>query len=396
MNHQLNKNWQTVKLHEICITRIGVLTSKHYCTSFAGRIPYIKAIDINCNTIVHATEKISEDIIRQAGIEIAEKDSVLIAVSGSNAGNVALLGKDAVVNQNVFCATIKTKLIKPKFLYYFLLFKKQEIVKVTKYASRVSYRYLQKLNVPLPSLHQQQGIIKYLDTHLEQLNISISHIKDAISKIEHHKQQLLNKVFSYKQADDSFTECNILKLKDCGTIQAGKTPNGSLKKYYGSDYPLFKPSDLRQEMHVKHAETYLSAKGLKEARYVRANSLLICSRGVNFGKVGITKVDGACSQQMFSFVPNEKLIPEFIYFQMNSNSFRHQLLKHSTNLMVKKSEFINLSLLVTNLHGQQSILDKLSVDIKLLVKKESNYHKKLRSLDNAKKDLLLSSFTSCS
>ncbi|MEO7767761.1 MAG: restriction endonuclease subunit S, partial [Ferruginibacter sp.] len=241
-------------------------------------------------------------------------------------------------------------------------------------------------------LKEQEQIIRYLDLNLGQINILIADSKNAIQKINDDKQLFLNKMFSFSHEDNFLSVCNILKLIECGLVQAGTTPNRSIRAYYGSEYPLFKPSDFRHKMQLKYAESYLTAKGLKVAGYVSANSLLICTSGINLGNVRITKVDCACSQQMISITLRDSLIPEFVYFQMNTDVFKEHLYNSSKNSIVNISAFKNLSLWAPGLDLQQSIVNELRAEINLLVKKESKIRRKLISLEVTKCNFLLRAF----
>jgi restriction endonuclease S subunit len=145
-------------------------------------------------------------------------------------------------------------------------------------------------------------------------------------------------------------------------------------------------------MQVISAENYLSAKGLREARFVKANSVIICSNKVNQCKLGITSIDGACNQQMISFTPNENLLPEFAYFQMNANCFKEQFEKVLKNAIINKSGFENLLLAFPNVLEQQKITHKLKLQIDLLSKKEIDAKIKIDSLRDKKNQLLLKAF----
>jgi type I restriction enzyme S subunit len=393
MNLLLNYNdWPLLKLNEICNTNCGTIAATDGYFFSTGDIPYIKPKDISFSINFNTLNQVSADYIKQTGIEIIPKESILISALGTNAGNIAFLGKDAIVSNHVYYATIKNPLIKPKFLYYFLLYKKQELVRASKYELRVSFRSLQKLDIPIPSATEQDHIVQYLDEQIGEVEIAINSLKKNIGEIKQHKQQLINHTF-LNCTEGLLEGWKLFKIVDCGIIKAGRTPNSSIKDYYGSSFPLFKPTDLHQGMQVTSAENYLSAKGLREARFVKANSVIICSNKVNQCKLGITRLDGACNQQMISFTPNENLIPEFAYFQMNAHYFKEQFEKVLKNAIINKSGFENLLLAVPDIFQQEKIVNKITQQIDLLSKKKNDAKIKISSLQDKKNLLLRKAFS---
>ena len=79
---------------------------------------------------------------------------------------------------------------------------------------------------------------------------------------------------------------------------------------------------------------------------------------------------------------------------MNTDSFKEQLLKHSKNSTINLSSFKDLSVVVTDLDKQRSIVNKLHSEISLLERKKNELNKKLLSLDEAKYNFLLRAFPS--
>jgi restriction endonuclease S subunit len=115
-------NWQNLKLGEICLTKKGSLSSKTASIFLDGNIPFIKAKDIHFDTVYSSHKKLSYEIVEKLGIEIVPRKSILITVSGPNAGSIAILGIEAIVENNIYYSIANFNIIDPEYLFYYLCF----------------------------------------------------------------------------------------------------------------------------------------------------------------------------------------------------------------------------------------------------------------------------------
>jgi len=150
-------------------------------------------------------------------------------------------------------------------------------------------------------------------------------------------------------------------VSDVGEVVTGTTPRKSKAEYYGEDYPFYKPTDLNDGYHTKQARDGLSRLGIEKARLLPAKSILVTCIGATIGKTGFIRREGASNQQINAIVPEEAIVPEFIYFVCVSSQFQNSIIDNasSTTLpILNKSRFESLLLPLPPRNEQQRIVAK--------------------------------------
>ena len=102
----------------------------------------------------------------------------------------------------------------------------------------------------------------------------------------------------------------------------------------------------------------LSNEGAKFARVLPKDSILVSCIG-NLGKSGINSIPVAFNQQINAIIPNERSNPRFMFYQVQSFTFRKQLynLKSGTTVdIVNKSKFNTIRVVLPSLPEQKRIV----------------------------------------
>ena len=153
-----------------------------------------------------------------------------------------------------------------------------------------------------------------------------------------------------------------VQLAEISEVVTGNTPSTKDKENYGSYLPFIKPPQLLNSV-ISDSDVSLSEKGIKTARVLPENSILVSCIG-NLGKTAINKVEVASNQQINAIVPSTKLNPKFIFYQTQSTKFLHQLEENSsatTIPIVNKSKFEKLEISLCPINEQNRIVDKIEV-----------------------------------
>src|SRR5215204_1249034 len=90
----------------------------------------------------------------------------------------------------------------------------------------------------------------------------------------------------------------IVDVSSIGRIETGSTPSKQNVDYYANDFPFYKPTDLEAGYNVRIARDNLSKTGIKEARFLPENSILVTCIGATIGKTGFIRKEGASNQQI--------------------------------------------------------------------------------------------------
>jgi type I restriction enzyme S subunit len=161
----------------------------------------------------------------------------------------------------------------------------------------------------------------------------------------------------------------------------GNTPPKNNADFYGQFMPLVKPPELCDAM-LDSAEDGLSETGAEVARTVPANSILVSCIG-NLGKIGLNTVPVAFNQQINAILPNNgKAIPEFMFYQVLTSSFREQLeaLASGTTVpIVNKSKFNSIEIVLAPLPEQQRIVGILDQAFDGIATAKANFETNLQN-----------------
>lgn len=193
------KHWEVKKLEEVCFTTSGGTPSRQKSSYYNGHIPWVKSGELDKGLILDTEEKISEEAIKNSSAKIFPKGTLLIALYGATIGKIAFLGIDAATNQAI-CGIFKNDKIESYFLYYFLSFKKSELVKqgIGGAQPNISQSIIKDLNIPLPPLPEQQAIVSKIEELFSELDHAKEQLLAAQQQLKVYRQSLLKWAFEGK------------------------------------------------------------------------------------------------------------------------------------------------------------------------------------------------------
>ena len=188
-----------------------------------------------------------------------------------------------------------------------------------------------------------------------------------------------------------------------GKIETGSTPSSLNREFYGDDFPFYTPADLKQKQ-IFEAKRNLSILGLKHSRSIPENSILVVCIGGSIGKTSMIMKKGSSNQQINAIIPNtEKIIPDFLYYYVSSNSFQNQIIstaKTGSLPILKKSKFSQLTLLLPSLLEQKQIIqniknaeEKFKSQKKQFENIKNNYESKINYINHIQSSVLDTAFS---
>ena len=153
-----------------------------------------------------------------------------------------------------------------------------------------------------------------------------------------------------------------VKVSDVGEVVTGTTPSKTNMDYYKNDYPLYKPTDLNAGYYTRESADQISKLGATRARLNPEKSIMVTCIGATIGKTGMSRKIGATNQQINSIIPNDKYLPEFVYYFCISEYFQDQIKKHasSTTLpILNKTKFQLLPFIEIPKNEQIQIVEEI-------------------------------------
>ncbi|MFA6136314.1 MAG: restriction endonuclease subunit S [Candidatus Paceibacterota bacterium] len=197
------KGWEEKKLGDETILKMtsGGTPSRSNIDFYNGGILWLKSGELENNVdIIDSEEKISEDAIKKSSAKVFPKGTVLFAMYGATAGKLGILGIDASTNQAVAGMIPVAEKLNNKFLYYFLLKQREEIISQAWGGAQpnLSQAIIKEFKISLPSLPEQKKIVVRLDLLSEKIKKLQDYQKSTKSDMASLEQSILSSAFSGK------------------------------------------------------------------------------------------------------------------------------------------------------------------------------------------------------
>ncbi|MEA4873273.1 MAG: restriction endonuclease subunit S, partial [Synergistaceae bacterium] len=212
------------------------------------------------------------------------------------------------LNQRICC--IRSKEFDTKYLYY-QLNRHEHFLAFNNGENQTNLRKDDILACPLikPSMDEQKRMVDELDEIFIHLAKAKENIESNIENSKHLFSSELNRIFRnpdwlHKRLDEV-----------CKT-GAGGTPLKTHKDYYeGGIIPWLLSGEVCQK-EIVAASSYITQKGLENssAKLFPENTVLVAMYGATAGQVGILKFEACTNQAVCGILPNDKYLPEFIYY----------------------------------------------------------------------------------
>lgn len=186
------------KLREKAITTSGSTPSRGQKDYWQpAEIPWIKTGEIAFVPITKAEEYVSAKALKECSLKLLPVNSVLIAMygQGKTRGQSAVLKVPATINQACF-AILPNETWEPEFLQLWLMYSYQDMRNISENRggnqANLNGDLLNSLEVPAPSLNEQQEVVRKINTALAELEI----MKESWDKIAEEIKALPNRLLA--------------------------------------------------------------------------------------------------------------------------------------------------------------------------------------------------------
>jgi type I restriction enzyme M protein len=118
------------------------------------------------------------------------------------------------------------------------------------------------------------------------------------------------------------TQFDLVKIGEVFKTSSGGTPLRSKYEYYqNGTIPWLKSGEVSQG-YISHAEEHITEEGMRNssAKLFPINSVLVAMYGATAGQVGILKFESCTNQAVCAIFPNERVIPEYLYYVLKEQT----------------------------------------------------------------------------
>lgn len=129
LEKEIPEGWEIINVKDFCYDMKNGATPSRDVFEYwnSNDIPWLKTGEISNNVVFDSEEYISELGFKSSSTKLIPVDSVLMAMYGATAGQLAYLKKEVTTNQ-ACCAMLCSNKTKAAFLYYALLNQQNHIV----------------------------------------------------------------------------------------------------------------------------------------------------------------------------------------------------------------------------------------------------------------------------
>jgi type I restriction enzyme S subunit len=194
--HKLPDGWEWKKLDELTEVNIGKTPTRSKKEFFLGNKVWLSIRDLKSFFISTSNEMITDEAITATNLKLIKKGTLLMSFK-LTLGRTAFADSDLYTNEAITSLPIKDENVLDK---YFLKYSLQIIDLEKEVDNAVKGKTLNKqkiknLDIPLPSLLEQQRIVFKLDNLFEKINKSITLHQKNIDEANIFMGSVLSDVF---------------------------------------------------------------------------------------------------------------------------------------------------------------------------------------------------------
>ena len=218
----------------------------------------------------------------------------------------------------------------------------------------ISRENLQKVNINLPSYHEQEKIAEILDCATRQVELQ----EQLVDKLKVQKKALMQKLLTPQP------DWQEVKLGDVVTYaSSGGTPKTNFEEYYNGNIVWVSIDDITKcQKYIENSSRKITDLGLKNSstKLLNPNTILFAMYA-SIGKCAISKVLCTTSQAILGLVANEKKVGyEYLYYTLCFMEDSLKLLgQKGSQSNLNKQMVLNFNVFLPNLKEQNEITNIL-------------------------------------
>lgn len=375
---EIPSHWDVISLKHLANISSGSTPSSSVEKYWNGNVRWITPADFKTETkyVSCGIRNITEEGVSACSTVVLPQNSVVFS-KRAPVGQVSITTEELCVNQGCIACVPNSKVIST-FLYYLLSVYRNEFdfFSVGTTFREISLKEFSSFKVSVPSILEQELIVKYLDSATSQIDTAISQQKKMIELLNERKQIIINNAVT-KGLDPN------VKMKDSGVDWIGEIPEGwEVKKLkhvtskIGSGSTPRGGADVYTDYGVRFLRSqnvYNDGLRLSDVAYiadnvhvkmkgtqVRENDILYNITGGSIGRCCCYTDDKEANvNQHVSIVRPFGIVPKFLMFSLQSSNAQRQLritLKGGNREGLAAESFKEFLIVVPTLNDQKKIV----------------------------------------
>ncbi len=387
----MREGWQIRSLGEVCEIYNGGTPSTNIPEYWDGGIQWITPKDMGKSKdmyVSHCERTISQEGVEHSSTKVLPERSVIVS-SRAPIGYVAINEVPMATNQGCK-GFVLGKEIYPEFLYYFLLSSTDLLNKLGTGATfkEVSGKKLAGIELPFPSLPEQQRIVDILDREFAKIDTLKANAAKSLQAAKDLFQATLKKELEPKEGWKTQMIGQICILKS-GNSNANNSPSGSL--------PFVKVGDMNiegNEVFITCSSRYVDYESNKKGVFP-VGSVIFPKRGgaILTNKKRLTATEICCDLNIMGVFPKyDILTPEYLFAFFQGVDMA-SIYDGAAIPQINNGDISPLRISFPNVQTQKCIVSRLEDLNDKSNTLQENYQKTLTLCDDLKQSLLRKAFS---
>ncbi len=376
------KHWEVMKIAHLFSSIGSGTTPSTENTDFYSDINehyWLQTGDLNDSYIHNTAKYISDKAIKELGMTIYPKGSLVVAMYGATIGKLGLLDIETSVNQ-ACCVLSGSKLLLSKFTFYSFLAAKGYLISFSAGGGQpnISQNIIRNHKTSVPPLLEQEAIVEYLDAKCGSIDAVIATQERRIALLSELKQSIITEAVTRGINPDA-------PLKDSGIEWIGKIPkhweakrlrfvcefrNGYTPSKQNADFwtdgtiPWYRMEDIRDTgRFLKEAKQYVTEEAVKGAGMFDAGSFILATTAT-IGEHAMLIVDSLANQQFTNLKIRKSLVYKvcgkwFFYYLFLIDDFCKTSTRTATFPAMNMEDLRNCCVAIPPIEEQEAIVKYL-------------------------------------
>lgn len=343
------ESWDAVKLSYLFeIIGSGTTPTSTNSDYYDGEYNWLQTGDLNDKEITTTSKTITQKAVDDySTLALYNKGTIVMAMYGATIGKLGILNIDSYTNQ-ACCAMSRPVNIQPKFVYYWLMCNKENIVNLSMGGGQpnISQGIISTLKITIPKeITKQNEIVKYLDKKCEEIDALIKAKEKANELLKEQRQSIiyeavtkgLNPEVPMKNSGIDWIgeiseNAKLMRMKYVGDIFGrigfrGYTQSDLVSE--GEGPITLSPSNVGESGMDYSKCTYLSWDKYEESPEIQIKNgdILMVKTGSSYGKSAIVEnlpMEATINPQ-FIVIKNIKCNPKYLFYYMQTELFKYQV-----------------------------------------------------------------------
>lgn len=359
--------WKTIDDISNSVFAGGTPSTKHE-EYYDGDIPWIRSGEIDFNVITSAERNITKKGYENSSAKLIRKGSVVMAMTGATVAKAAIIDFETSANQSVCAIETNENIAYYKYVYYNLA---KDYFKIKSSAqgalTSLNLAMIKQIEIPIPSLSEQQRIVGILDTFTSAIDNLKAQIAQRRKQYEYYRDQLLD-----LEGKDG------VEMKTLGEIGEFIRGNGIQKSDFvdeGFGCIHYGQIHARYGFSAKETISRVEESLYKKCKKAKTGDVVLATtsedvEGVAKPFVWLGDNDVAVSGDAFIYHHNQ--IGKFIGYQFLTHKFMQFKVKYATGTKVVRISGENMAKFIVALPSKSeqqrivSILDTFEASIQNL------------------------------